>query len=141
MISCLVLSTKLLIPFSSDCLKIDVYVKFNRSSMRILRVNDFNNWHVTSSVYNSIHPPPYPRKQQNRSLARYERLTQNQQESAATTRDSSSPLPKQRHKSRTKGHRPNSAQNLFDRRPLHVPAEHELMRHELHQTGIDQNTG
>jgi hypothetical protein len=54
--------------------------------------------------------------------------------------DLSSPLSKQRHNSRTKGHCANSAKNLFDRRPLHVPAEHELVRHELHKTSIDQNT-
>ena len=52
-----------------------------------------------------------------------------------------SPLAEQRHESRTKGHRPNSAKDLFDRRPLHVPAEHELVRHEFHQAGVDQDTG
>jgi hypothetical protein len=52
----------------------------------------------------------------------------------------SSPFTQQRHKPSASRHRRKSAKHLFQRRILHVPAEHELVRHQLHQASINQNT-
>ena len=50
------------------------------------------------------------------------------------------PLSKKRHEPSTQAHGPEGAQDFSDGRSLHVLAEHELVSHQLYQSGVYQDT-
>lgn len=53
----------------------------------------------------------------------------------------SSPFAQQGHQTSARCHCGKSAKDFFQRGVLHVAAEHELVRHQFHQTGVDEDAG
>lgn len=67
-----------------------------------------------------------------------EQLSRKQGKSLAE--ESLSPVTEKSHQTSTKRHKPKRLERPTNRPILHVRAKHKLMRHELHQTGINQDT-
>lgn len=72
---------------------------------------------------------PYGLKKPTRIIGREEKGGEGQ----------SRPLPQQRHQPRPQTHQPERGHHNPNVRPAHRRREHELVRHQFHQTGIDQN--